>query len=90
MINYGIKFLENRFRWAYTAEQVLHGTPSGGKLIFREEEKLFTLTLAGIDNSVATHGGVVAYRAGVMQPLQVHQALLFSSFGWFVLFFNDC
>lgn len=39
-------------RWAYTAEQVLHGTPSG------------------IDNSVATHGGVVAYRAGVMQPLQ--------------------
>jgi len=39
-------------RWAYTAEQVLHGTPSG------------------IDNSVATHGGVVAYRAGAMQPLQ--------------------
>jgi len=39
-------------RWAYTAEQVLHGTPSG------------------IDNSVATHGGVVAYRAGVMEPLQ--------------------
>ena len=87
MINYGIKFLENRFRWAYTAEQVLHGTPSGGKLIFKEE-KLLTLTCAGIDNSVATHGGVVAYRAGVMQPLQVHQALLFS-FGWFVLFFND-
>ena len=25
----------------------------------------------GIDNSVATHGGVVAYRAGSMEPLQV-------------------
>ena len=34
---------------------------------------MLTLTwpLPGIDNSVATHGGVVAYRAGVMEPLQV-------------------
>lgn len=38
--------------WAFTAEQVLHGKPSG------------------IDNSVATHGGVVAYTAGTMTPLQ--------------------
>ena len=30
-----------------------------------------TWPLPGIDNSVATHGGVVAYRAGVMEPLQV-------------------
>ena len=34
----------------------------------------------GIDNSVATHGGVVAYRAGVMQPLQVCTPMFIS---WF-------
>ena len=44
MINFWIKFIENYFRWAYTAEQVLHGTPSGGKLIFKEENTFDSLT----------------------------------------------
>ena len=39
-------------------------------------------TPSGIDNSVATHGGVVAYRAGAMAPLQVNiwpsQAIMIS------------
>ena len=77
-------------RWSYTAEQVLHGTPSGGKPnhILQKTTKAsggpvllgattnFEFTSCpGIDNSVATHGGVVAYRAGVMQPLQVPQPM---------------
>ena len=47
--------------------QVLAGTP-------RRETGL----PAGIDNSVATHGGVVSYRAGAMEPLQVIDTVMAS------------
>ena len=43
--------------WAFQAEVILHGTPSG------------------IDNSVATHGGLLSYQAGELTPLAGLQGL---------------
>ncbi|CAG8569735.1 36280_t:CDS:2, partial [Racocetra persica] len=45
--------------WAYQAEKVIHGTPSG------------------VDNSVATYGGVIMFTNGVIQNIMGTQSLRF-------------
>ncbi|RIB13837.1 ribosomal protein S5 domain 2-type protein [Gigaspora rosea] len=45
--------------WAYQAEKVIHGTPSG------------------VDNSVATYGGVIVFTNGVIQNIRGTQSLRF-------------